>query len=356
MKPSRLYPSFLLAAALAVVLLATAISARADETTIAFSDPAKPGTVKISVKMGDITVVGSDRPDVAVETDFEQENAPVRKDGLRVISESATYSFIEKDNVIVLDTGDSWAGFGSDAEFHLEVPRNTNIVIANGFGGEVSLANIEGDIEIKSMNGEIDLDEISGGVLVETMNGEIRAKFAKLVAGKPVSFTSMNGEIDIHVPEDAQAKVRLRTQNGAILTDFDEQALVTKTESLGGRSGTFEVKVSIDTDNEIRNAVREAVRVGVEAAREAAAAVREAAEAAREAAAEESRATRARSSASAAGVPPVPPVPPVPSVPPMPPVPTMTGGKLVSGALNGGNGPEIYAAAMNGDITLRKAD
>jgi hypothetical protein len=34
----------------------------------------------------------------------------------------------------------------------------------------------------------------------------------------------------------------------------------------------------------------------------------------------------------------------------------MTGGKLVSGALNGGNGPEIYAAAMNDDITLRKAD
>lgn len=34
----------------------------------------------------------------------------------------------------------------------------------------------------------------------------------------------------------------------------------------------------------------------------------------------------------------------------------MTGGKLVSGTLNGGNGPEIYAAAMNGDITLRKAD
>ncbi len=25
-------------------------------------------------------------------------------------------------------------------------------------------------------------------------------------------------------------------------------------------------------------------------------------------------------------------------------------------ALNGGNGPEIYAAAMNGDITLRKID
>ena len=32
----------------------------------------------------------------------------------------------------------------------------------------------------------------------------------------------------------------------------------------------------------------------------------------------------------------------------------LTGGKLVSGALNGG-GPEIIITTMNGDVTLRKA-
>lgn len=361
MKTSRLHSSFLVAATFAVILLATAFAAprahAGDEpATIAFSDPAKPGTLRVSLRMGDVSVIGTDRSDVAVVTEFESASAPARKDGLRVISESATFSLVEKDNVVVLDSGDSWANFGSDAEFAIEVPRNTNVVIANGFGGEVQVTNIDGDIEIKSMNGEIDLDKVGGAVLVETMNGEISAKLTRLNAEKPISFTSMNGEIAIHVPDDAQAKVRLRTQNGAILTDFDEKSLVTKTEAVSGPRGSFNIKLSMDTDNEVRQAVREAVRVGVEAAREAAAAVREAAIAAREAAEEESRAAReARRAANeeaghVAVIAPVPPVPPVPSVP------TMTGGKLVSGALNGGNGPEIYAAAMNGDITLRKID
>jgi len=43
---------------------------------------------------------------------------------------------------------------------------------------------------------------------------------------------------------------------------------------------------------------------------------------------------------------------------PMPPkiaVPTITGGKLVTGTLNGG-GPEISVATMNGDVVLRKLE
>ena len=42
-------------------------------------------------------------------------------------------------------------------------------------------------------------------------------------------------------------------------------------------------------------------------------------------------------------------------VPPMPPLPPMTGGKIVTGTLNGG-GPEIRISTMNGDVTLRKMD
>ena len=40
---------------------------------------------------------------------------------------------------------------------------------------------------------------------------------------------------------------------------------------------------------------------------------------------------------------------------PLPPLPPMTGGKIVSGTLNGG-GPDIQVTTMNGDITLRKLD
>jgi hypothetical protein len=90
------------------------------------------------------------------------------------------------------------------------------------------------------------------------MNGEIMAKVRKLSENKPLSFTSMNGEIDIRLPADAQAKIRLRTQNGAILTDFDDKSLVTKTESVRGNNRSGHYSVNIDGNSEIRTAVREA--------------------------------------------------------------------------------------------------
>ena len=46
---------------------------------------------------------------------------------------------------------------------------------------------------------------------------------------------------------------------------------------------------------------------------------------------------------------------PVAPIPPLPPLPPMTGGKIVTGTLNGG-GPEIRIATMNGDVTLRRIE
>jgi hypothetical protein len=46
--------------------------------------------------------------------------------------------------------------------------------------------------------------------------------------------------------------------------------------------------------------------------------------------------------------------PTAPSAPPVPAIPTISGGKLVTGTLNGG-GPEISVSTMNGDITFRQA-
>jgi hypothetical protein len=319
-----------------------------EKTTIKFSDSSKPGTLRITIAMGDIRIRGAETAEVAVSTEMPAESAHPRSDGLRVLSESSSYSLTEKDNVIILDAGPEFNFGRTDSSFDITVPRTTNVVISSSFGGEVSVGEITGDIEIKSLNGEVVLEDVTGGALVETMNGEISARIQSLREGKPLSFTSMNGEIALVVPADAKANVRLRTQNGAILTDFDDKSLVTKTESIRGKHKTGRVIVNVGSDTringdssaEMRESVRAAIKAGAEAAREAAEAMREAAQAAREAAQE------ARDQSEAGG--------PVAPLPPLPPLPPMTGGKLVSGTLNGG-GTEIHITAMNGDVTLRKA-
>lgn len=382
---TRSYPSFLAAAIFAVALLAPA-GAEENTSTIKFSDPAKPGTLKISLGRGDLKIEGSDTAtEIAVKSEAKAITTKPRKDGLRVISASSSFALGEKDNVVTLDAAMDGA-FHGNSDLRITVPRSTTIIVQNAWGGDFTATNIAGDIEINSMRGDIRLDEVSGGIVAGTMNGEIRASFRELHEGKPISFTSMNGEVVLRLPETAKANVRLRTQNGSVMTDFDDKALVTKTEAApytyARGKGTFTIRNGRGLNIEIQDAIREATQTSAIAVQQALEAVKEGLESAKlnaddarhqlDAARKqleqyerehrnEDRAARRDENA--------PPAPVAPAAPaamaaakaataPLAPkvaIPTISGGKLVTGTLNGG-GPEIGVATMNGDVILRKLE
>jgi hypothetical protein len=311
--------------------------ARGDDTTtnvIKFSDPAKPGVVKVDVGHGDIRIRGSEKETaVTLKTNAKMTTPAPRSDGLRNLTPPVSVSLSEQNNVVTIEgTSD---GPQQSGDFEINVPQKTSVVIRNSWGGSITCSNLNGDVEIKSMNGRVKLDGIAGGVLVETMNGEISADMREVLDGKPLSFTSMNGKIVIRVPEQTKATVSLRSQNAAILTDFDEKALVTETKSLPRGKKVAHVNPPGSTD--IQVAVRDAIAVGLDVAREATEAARQAADAMRDA----TNSMKDNGDMS--------PMPKMKSVPPM------TGGKIVSGALNGG-GVDIQAATMNGEVILRKLE
>jgi hypothetical protein len=352
MKTIQACSPLILAAALA---LAPAHGARADGSSsqIAFSDPAKPGTLKIRVWHGEVTVHGADVKEITVRSESTNESPTPRKDGMRVLSASAGFVLSEKDNVAALEyAADGWTG--GSADFDITVPRSTSIVVANSARGDIECSDLSGDIDVRTMSGDVKLDDISGGALVETMNGEINVEVKSLADARPLSFTSMHGEINIHLPVESKANIRLRTHRGVIMTNFDDKALVTKTEFSQGASHLTsraeqaeppekaespekpekpekaEKAENSDADGDWHAEVRDSIR---EAAEEAANASREAADALHEGIME--------LHAQMGGM--------------MAPLPPMTGGKVVSGTLNGG-GVLIQAATLNGDIILKKAN
>lgn len=316
---------------LSTLLLAALLSPqlRAEDpvaSSIKFSQPDKPQTVRIYIAQGDLKIVANDSTDtVTVTSDAEPEKKDgERPDGLRVIGSTASFSLTENNNVVELNYGHG-SFLTSGADFTVNLPRNASVEVANGLGAEISVDGVMGDIDIKNMNGGITLNNVGGGALVETMNGEIQATFASLPASKALSFTSMNGGVRINLPADAKANVRFRTQNGSILTDFPEASLKTKSEP--GMSPN----AAGETARLAGQAAREAARVAREVAHEVHQAIREA---------------NAEMRDSTAPRPPKPPRPPS--------IPSMVGGKVVSGALNGG-GIDLQIATMNGDIVVRKS-
>jgi Putative adhesin len=356
MKTNLFLSPLVLAAALA---LAPSPGLRADDETtqIAFSDPSKPGTLRIRVIHGDVAVHGADVKEIAVKSESTAQSPTPRKDGMRVLSASSGYVLSEKGNVVTLEYGaDGWSG--GSADFDITVPRSTSVIVANSLHGSFDCTGLSGDIDVKTMSGDVTLNDVSGGALVETMNGEIKVDVKSLAESRPLSFTSMHGEITIHLPKDSKANVRFRTHRGVILTNFDEKALVTKTEISHGRESDKEhMKTAVlvapsapadasmaakgaadasasasasTSDDDWHAQVRDQVREAVD---EAAVATHEALEAVHEGLAE--------ANIQMSGM--------------VPPLPPMTGGKVVSGTLNGG-GVEIQAATLTGDIILKKSD
>jgi len=326
--------------------------AEGSNARVVFADPSKPGKLQVYIARGDLLIrPGDTAGEVSVSSSAKKsEPEEPRSDGLRVLSSSAaSFTLVSNENSAELSFGrDQWPMTGSSASFEVRVPKDTNVVIENGWGGSVQVEGLSGDVSVKGINCDVNLTEVSGSTVVETMNGKIEASFPSLSDDKPVSFSSMNGEVLLKLPTDAKAKVRFRTHNGNVLTDFPSDKLTTTSENLGGTHwGRFageQAKMAMMMAGEFSKGISEAAREMAGEFRKAAKEARESYGQA-EAKAEEQRAENSVTVQTGKPRAPKPPRPPS--------IPAISGGKLVSGSLNGG-GADISVSTMNGDIILRK--
>jgi len=328
-------------------------------TRVKFSDASKPGTLKLSLPWAEARVTAIDGNEVIVSSSLDEKTrrGEVDHEGFRRLDDDLTFELTEKNNIATITIAGDNPWMSNGAEFDIKVPRNTNLILRTEAGGDIEVKGVEGDIDINSMNGEVTLEDIASSAVVNTMNGEVHVSFSKAPV-KPVSLSSMNGEIDLRLPRDTKANLRMRTHNGSIRTNFAEGALQTKTEK------TNKMPADIRPDSrEYREYQREMARVDRERAR----IEREANQAAAEAVAAANEAARATPAAEPDGeatpAPAAPAAPvaqvsvvahvaPVAPIPPIPPVPNF-GGKSIVGTLNGG-GIDIKLTSMNGTITLRE--
>ena len=219
-----------------LLLIPAARAADADDDAhgstarVQFSDSAKPGTLKLSLPWAEARITATDGREVVVVSTLDQKGrAEVDHEGFRRLDEDVTFEVTEKDNVATITiAGDNmWAAHG--AEFDIQVPRNTNLILRTEAGGDIEVNGVQGDLDINSMNGDVVLRDVGSSAVVNTMNGEISATF-KQAPTKAVSLSSMNGEIDLRLPSDTKANLRMRTHNGSIRTNFPEGVLQAKTE------------------------------------------------------------------------------------------------------------------------------
>lgn len=144
----------------------------------------------------------------------------------------------ESNNVVEIHS-ESWK---RRMNIEIKTPFNTDLELQNVHGA-IHVKNIDGSLEISGVNSDINLENISGSVLANSVNGSIVVSFKSITSEEPMSFVTLNGDVDVTLPASSKITAKLRSDRGEIYTDFDMTMESSKTD-VKTENGEYEVSIN----------------------------------------------------------------------------------------------------------------
>ncbi|MHC2992869.1 hypothetical protein OB13_15245 [Pontibacter sp. HJ8] len=186
-------------------------------------DNSKGSQVVLLMHNSDVKIVGHNSDEVIIEASGY--NAPpARAAGLKPLYNQAEDNTgmglaVAKDKNTLTITKAS----RQDGSYTIRVPKNASVKYeeSNWTGGDLSIADVGGEIELKLNNGDATLTNIAGPLVANTTSSDMVIKFSSLNQSKPSAISSVAGTVDIHLPANTKANFKLKSLQGEIYSDFD---------------------------------------------------------------------------------------------------------------------------------------
>ena len=213
---------------------------------VPLSDPSRPVQLEVDFMAGRIEVTGYDGREVVVvaRNNTREVDRDGGSGGMKRIPNTALGLSAEeqKNHVSISGTSPNYT-----VDVQIQVPFRTSGTIRTTNGGDIVVRGLQGDLELHNTNGGIEASDIKGSVIADTTNGSVVVGFAQITPDKPMSFTTLNGNVDVSFPAGFKADLRIEPGRGEILTDFDFEVVPTtpKVERNAGEGG-FRVDVGQD--------------------------------------------------------------------------------------------------------------
>lgn len=246
-------------------------------------DASRSRLLRIHNANGRTRITGEDRSDIAIVVSKSARAETVEAaDRLleRILLESR-----ENDDVLELEVviPRRWNRRGS-ANVEIHVPREMKIelesvngrieigglhacVRARSSNGSASICNVVGNVEVvtsnakvcctgtcgnltaRSSNGKIEIDEHNGSIDASTSNGLIRA-CVETLGRQGVQLATSNGRIVLELPDEVDADVDIRIDNGIIRSERSLDSPEHQTTGrLSGQLGKGGVPIKLRTSN-----------------------------------------------------------------------------------------------------------
>ena len=211
------------------------------------------GKVSVSNVNGSITIDTWDRNEVKLE-------AVKTADDKARLSEVEIKIDARRDSITIETNYDSWKrdnnrgwkNYGKlTVDYRLTVPRNAILDEIETVNGSVSITNANNLTRASTVNGEVIAVNLRGAAELSTVNGKVEANFDQLQSSSKIELNTVNGQVNLVIPSDANATVKADTVNGSIANDFGLP--VRKGQYVGrdlyGRIGSGEVQIRLNSVN-----------------------------------------------------------------------------------------------------------
>jgi hypothetical protein len=214
------------------------------KVAVPLSHPGKSGKLSLSLVRGSITVSSYDGKNVLINYNGNKSGDKphkVTKNGLHKISGNSGGFQAEEDNNHVTISGISPMHV---VNLNISVPRNFSLDLS-AVKGNIKVNNISGVLDVHSVDGDLTLTNVAGAATANTVNGDITANFKSVSADMPMSFSTINGDIDVKLPANSKISAKMKAQFGDIYTDFDMN--INRKDSKKVKfddSGTYKVSVN----------------------------------------------------------------------------------------------------------------
>ena len=189
-------------------------------------------------KNGGVAIRGEDRADVLIRACVQAWGSTAAD-----ARSAASAIRISTNGTIKAESNDesNWA-----VSYQILVPRSTNVEVTAKNGG-ISIADVDGTTDLRTVNGGLNLENVAGSVKGLTTNGGVRVTLSGSTwKGSGLDVQTTNGGVNLVLPANYAANIETGTVNGGMKSDLPALAVTTEDERGDSRNRSKRVVTAIN--------------------------------------------------------------------------------------------------------------
>lgn len=188
--------------------------------TIPLSETEAAPSIRLQTYRADITLTGTDRTDILLRYEpkapTKEEDSSTTNMLRRIGGKEVSADIKAADGRVLID----FAQNNQNIQLTLEVPRKIALDVRQRFAGPITISEVDGSINIESNGGDISATGINGSVNASTNNGDITVELLSIPTPRVMLFYGIGGNVELRLPSDYEANLKLQASNGDILSDL----------------------------------------------------------------------------------------------------------------------------------------